>query len=740
MERISEGKLMKIRESTKLKKSLLKVTSGILSFILTANVGLYFMREKVSANGEVVKTDSRKYSLRSNSTDGTEYFYLIKDGDEYYIKYSSDYPETIYEPIISELCDFVIYGRCTLVVQTDYQFGRLDLTGGESDETEAALIVDENVNVTLDSIYGSGYNKIINNGEVTDDGFAASVLKTNGLREFRNYGVLSGRSIYINSDIYSDTSGSSIEAQNTFYILGRSINALVDVTSLTNIESDYGNFTLRVNGEAIKEISGDVDAEAYTLVNTSNVTLDTVPNILVGQTHDFSTYIHTASGYPGTPYLEFSTDYGATWSTSEPNYDSTGSYHVRAVAPAAGSYFSSTSSAQLYNVSYLDISDQKYYTFGNVVNGNYVSGEVKVVPISGYQISFNGEPYADYAMVSVDDVIDPYGNYRSDVYFRLKNINSGAVTAQTSPYYNVGADFKDLIVDSSDPVFFAEVYYSDGTDAEISLNRKAIYGTALEIAVRDENLDTVTLTVDGTETNKPVADNMCTIDLYNFAGKAQHIKITATDLAGRKSEAEFYFYPELIESTLSLSVPEIIYAGEDYEIGITTNNTKSNVSIEYYLVGDEEPLDGKPTTIGDYVAYVTIEANDFYTDTADSIEFSIIKKTPESLLNVPEVIYTGDDYNIEFNTDSDGEVTYQYYDKNNDSYLDTKPTSAGEYIVTVTTAETAKYYRSEKTATIKIIKRTADTTAIAPEVVYVGDDYDVTVDTTSNGNAYYRDC
>ena len=742
MERISGGKLMKTAINLISKKSLIKATSGILSFVLTVNTCLNLVYENVSARDIKYDYDGTTDSITLSANNGeSEIFYLVKDGDNFYI---DDSPEnTEHEKNLPRMANINVSSNCTLVVKTTYDCPEIYLNGGTEEGTEAVLLVDtDGIFVHYNVIKGSGLNKILNYGEFRGEIFNTSQMESDGIKEFRNEGLVDGRTIIIDSDIYSDISGTTVSAIDSFTKDDRDLNAAVKVASSATITSTGGSFKYLVNsttGSTI-EVTEPVDGLSPSeLIKDPEITLDTIPNIYVGEDHDFSTYIHTASDYTGTPYLEFS-DLGETWTTEEPIFDSTGEYYVRAVAPSSGRYKESYTAAQLYNVTFLDptdkdINDGEYYTFDNVVNGNYINEKAKVVPADGYLISFNGEDFADYAMVAKDDVIDPYDNYYSHVYFRLKRIEDNAVTAQISPIENTAVDFRDYIFDSSDPVWFGLVYDSEHDGAqEIDLRQEVICGDKLEISIRDDNFDSIIVKVDKTETDvvDTVVEDQCDLTFNSIEGKAQHIKITATDKAGRSNGVEFDFYPERIESTISLSAPETIYAGDDYEITVETNSD-ATPQFKYYYTDRNTDIVGQPKTAGNYFVVVTLEETNLYTANEATTEFSIIKRTPAITFNVPS-IYVGDEVSPILTTDSDGkdDATYEYKVKGADdsTYSSTVPTAAGEYTARVTVPETPNYDEQTATANFKIEKKQIAAT-VTVENSYVGEEYSVDIQVTS---------
>ena len=368
------------------KKALIKATSGFLSFVLTANAGLSLLYENTYAR-EIDYNVSNNTVTLSSGTGESETFYLMEGEDSYFISDSIENPT--HEEDMGAIRNFTINENCTLVVLADFQIEKLVLNGGDEEGTEAVLIIGEDASLTHRLESGTGLNKIINYGRFVGDGFNASMMESQGITAFHNEGEIFGRSAYIDSDIYTDTSRASISVQDHFTKDDRSINATDEAHSTSTIKSAGGTFTLNVDGDTIEITEPIVDnVDAGTLVKDPEITLDEVPDFLVGENVNFSTYIHTADGYTGTPYIEYSYN-GETWSAKAPT--SSGNYYIRAVAPGVGTYRQAASSNQSVNLSYLPtsdvINDSSYCTLSGITNDVYIADELIITPPEGYTIS-----------------------------------------------------------------------------------------------------------------------------------------------------------------------------------------------------------------------------------------------------------------------------------------------------------------------------------------------------------------
>ena len=723
-------------------KTFTKIISGILCAALTMQIGLGVTLERVNAADEPSITAIGDTSSGITVTMSGDYAFNIKQNANGYSLTCTNHSEV--DKIVPQIDKLVLDNVATTFLNTDLTT-ELEMKGSDPHFT-----IKNGATFTCTGLSGNGWiqnSGIMRIGTYKSSDYPDMCISNNNVL----YADTLDFSDMTNPDFIENTYASpscSYYVTHSFYNSQYTLQGTVVAEPDTIISSEGGKFNLKV-GNITKEITGtfvNVYPE-YLFKSDLNISLGQVPNVFYGTTYDFTNYISCESDYTGNIQLQYSDD-DINFQSSAPT--SVGKHYVRAIAEETDDYKSATSASRSFNIDYLPNSEVnpegEYFTLGNVVDGKYVNGTVTIIPVSEYQIlcSHATVPNAFFDSISLsEDQLYSNGSINTQVYFVFKRTGDDAETKEIYATSISTPNISDLVFDTSAPHFDAAIVDETGepiNETSVDDENVVIVADHLFVSVWDDTLKTVTVDINGTTTdysNQISEEGYCEITFDGKALTAQKVKISATDIFEKKSTAEFTLYHEPIETTISLSVPGTIYAGDDYKV-TTNTNSDGNVTLQYKDAGTGEILTSKPTDAGSYTVTATAAETDFYSEANDSKNYTIIKRTPVNTLSVPDVTYSGDYYNVEFKTDSDGEVTYQYYDKNNDSYLDTKPTSAGEYIVTVTTAETAKYYRSEKTATIKIIKRTADTTAIAPEVVYVGDDYDVTVDTTSNGNAYYQ--
>lgn len=747
------------------KKALIKATSGFLSFVLTANAGLSLLYE--NAYAREIDYDAPHNTLTlSSGTGEAEYFYLVKDGYYFYI---NDSPEnTDHEEEVSEDVKIYVKANCTLVISCEYENEHgLYLEGGEETGTEAVLqVAEDGVFVHYGDVKGTGLNKIINYGEYRGETFDTSLMESDGIKEFRNEGFVEGRTVAITSNIYSEIPGTTLSVVSTFIKDDRDLDSLVRAGYNASINSTGGSFKLKVNQDTI-EITEPVNGTTATsLVEDPEITLDEVPDFLVGQTINFSTYIHTADGYTGTPYIEYSYN-GETWSAKAPT--SAGDYYIRAVAPGVGTYRQATSSNQSVSLSYLPtsdvINDSSYCTLSGITNDVYIADELIITPPEGYTITCShdleaygedGPIFKESLSLSKDEIEVMPGFINQDVMVSFKRAD-GATTRDVSIYSVLpkvdegNTVWASLIFDTEDPVITAYKNISDTNMDEVSLEETSqISADHLSIHISDFYLTSVVAEVDGVETDYSsniMAQNLigadgndgisttyfCSFDLYSTPGKAKQVTVTATDAAGRVATAEFSLYPEEpIDPELEVTLPDEIYVGDEYEPDIETNSDSEEIVFEYFDYDNDTELEEAPTAAGSYMLRVTVGLTDLFKLASFDVDFEILKHDFDVEVSVADINVGGTVSPVLSGVpaDYDGTITYEYKltTAPEEDYSTTKPTAFGAYTVRVTLSETDIYLGTEATDNFAI-SRNALTATVSVEDLHVGEEISAVVTT-----------
>ncbi|MBP5262057.1 MAG: hypothetical protein J6Z43_08030 [Clostridiales bacterium] len=734
-----------------LARSLNKALCITLSAALTANIGWSLLADDVSALApsweDTLTTVILTTTLEGNEVGGSV-FYAIRDDNGLCLT-NDEFPSHT----IDQGRNFIVNQCSVLDTYADYTFRDLTLAGGSGSATSSSLRIWSTISVN-GTLEGSGENRIINYGNYVTGAFDAALLAASGIRTFdnglgRTTGTITADTVTINNTMYSDVAGSSIVVSDTFMkTITSNMNATVVAQPETTVVSLGGSFTLKV-GDAVKTITGQVNDQAIDLMDDPGVALGTVPSIVYyGTAYDFSSLISTVSGYGGTPYLEYSTDSGATYSTRRPTY--TGTFKVRAVAPANGTYAERVSEAQTFRIDYMPLSEVSstgnYYTFDGVRNGVYVKGDLIVVPAEGYSISTNLNGIDNYGdTLSLSGAQLGYGNIStlSSIQLRLKSKTDGAVSVAFGVNEGNNPSFRTLVFDSVDPVI--RNASADNEAATIS-DGSTIVADSLSFEIYDTYLESVT--VDGT--SYTVTNGTASVALNGVLEEPKTVEVYAIDKSGRELDLSFTLRYPMVDPTASVTVPSGILVGDDYEPSVVTN---SNGDISFYyldrsnsngihggdLEGDgqifEEVSEERPTAAGDYTVIAEISETDDYNATSCSYDYTITKKTPAAQVSVPDTVI-GDAYRPTLATNSDGrsDAVYEYKPVGapDSAYTTTKPTAKGTYTVRATIPETATYFGTVCTSTFTISVKTVAAT-VAIDDLFVGTAYDPVITTESDG-------
>ena len=652
--------------------------------------------------------------------------------------------------------DFKIQKCSTLDVRTPYVFGNVTLEGGTGTLSNATLKIGDEV--TFNGIVrGTGNNEILNYGTINMSIFGAGHLETAGIKEFCNgkakpsgdgiYGTgkIIAENVAIDSDIYTDVEGSEIIVESVFEKGNQGINSTVIAQPDTNILSKGGSFKLKV-GEAEKMITGSAYGKAIDLLDDPGVSLGDIPDPYYGTTYDFSNMISTASGYDSSKvYLEYSKDQHTILSEKP---DVPGYYYVRAVAPVSGSYREATTAWKSFVIYYLapDVlypSGAPYFTVSGTVNGKYIPEALVFTAPDGVLIGCPTLPdFEDFSssvtLTEEDLYVD--GHVNEDLEVVLVRASDGARTAGKAVSYFI-SDISEYVYDHYDPVFEAFIVDAEGGMLETSVDEEdaVIVADELDISVYDDNLKSVIMEVDGTKTDlsSKISSGQCDITLYGTVAKYKTVTITATDMANRVSEASFKLYHEPVDPSLSVTIPDTIYVGDDYTPDIITNSD-GDIKVEYSngSVTSAEPF----TKAGTYNLSVNVSATDYYNEASYNTEYTILKKTPVSSVTVAD-IYVGGTVNPVFTSTSDGKssVTFEYKktDAPDTAYSTVVPSAAGTYTVRATVVETDAYLQTVCTDTFTIKKYVAKA-EVSVENIFVGGEVKPVVTTESDGKASFE--
>ena len=733
---------MKTTEIKLNKKALIKAGCAMLSFVLTANAGLSLFGKNVFAADPAVTVAGNTVSCVSNiDTYGFVSFDLEYDNG-YTLSY---YSRGKHPTQISNNLNFSIGVYSEVSVYNDYTFGNVAIMGYGGGEIGTGLYIERGAEATMNGIIsGNGGNSVINNkGTMKFNELVITSLS--GITAFKNNGgTIKADKVTINGDIYTDTSSAKIIVTDSFNKNSNDINAVVYAEEDTAIYSTGGTFTLNVNG-AQKTITGSVGTTAGELMDDSNASLDALPDVYFGQSYDFSSYMHTATGYTGDAYLEYSSSNGGTWSATKPT--ATGGYYVRAVAPVDGSYLASTSSLRTFRIGYLPNSSVSstgnYYTFENVTDGKYVDGQVKVVPASGYKIacSHASDPgFADYLMISEDDILVD-GSLNEDAYFTFKRISDGAETDAIYASSIASPSFEDLVFDTDTPAVYEVMLDTSEGMVETYLDSsendtRVIFANSVTFNVYDETLKTVEMDGQTYTEGNGITDGSFTATVESTVATTRNVEFTATDALGKSTTIKFKLLHEPVDPSINVTLPDPIYVGTEYAPEITTNSD-GVISVKYSNTDGSGETETPFTSAGTYKLTVDITATDYYNSTHYETEYTVVKRPAEATVSV-EDIYIGGTVTPVVTTESDGKDDAAFEYKNSSdpdtSYSPEVPTAAGTYNVRATIPETDTYLALTCTGTFTIRKLVV-TASVSVENITVGGTLKPVITTESDAKA-----
>ena len=147
----------------------------------------------------------------------------------------------------------------------------------------------------------------------------------------------------------------------------------------------------------------------------------------------------------------------------------------------------------------------------------------------------------------------------------------------------------------------------------------------------------------------------------------------------------------------NLAISSKTYDGTAVSAPTYDKNTDGTVTVEYKLktAADTTYTTTAPINAGEYTARVSIAESGNYTSVSATKDF-IISKATATITNVAmsqvEIVYK-DNYSVNYSTNSNGAVTFEYKLRNADdnTYTTTAPIDAGEYTARVKVAESDNY-------------------------------------------------
>ena len=714
-------------------KTFTKIISGILCAALTMQIGLGVTKKQAHADAAgiiTVDTSNNNVSLTSTGTNDYAYFDIsAKDGGGYEIKTKNAAGEEITETVSSINTLTVSYSVAVVNLKSDVTINTLNI------QRARAFSIETGTKATINSISGLDCNFVVAGTLETNNFNISNLNGNNSIGVVLEGGTIIANTINISTNTQLRTNNSTKFYPATSFANGSNYYGKVYAEPDTKISNSGGRFDLYV-GNASKTISTNCSNKNASTLFDDPFSFGTVSDLYYGQDYDFSSLITKANGYNGTITLEYSND-NSSFTSDKPT--SIGDHYVRATSTDSGSFLGKTTSSQKYTIDYADPDDlglsAPYVTVSGVVNGKYIPGTLTLTAPEGFLLGSTTisdvDGFSDSLSLTARQITNDVGAINENLGIVFKS-NEGAMKDAMTDDITLATAYpgiENYIFDLEDP--YIDVKTVD--DREMSIEDGKLTGDKVVIFVDDVNLDKIYINGELYDYVE-LSDGYVELELNSSKAKATDYKIKATDLAGKSTTLEFTLFPNTTDALISVKAPEgTIYSGDDYDIDVKTNSDGA-VTLQYKDADTGNVLTSKPTAAGNYTVTATSAKTTFYFEAKDSTDFTIVKRTPDTTVTVPGIVYVGNDYDVVSDTDSDGTVTYQYYDEENDSYLSSKPTTAGEYSVTVRTSETFKYYSSDDTATFKLIKNDPTVTLSVPDTT-IGQTYSPEFVTNSDSDS-----
>ncbi len=316
----------------------------------------------------------------------------------------------------------------------------------------------------------------------------------------------------------------------------------------------------------------------------------------------------------------------------------------------------------------------------------------------------------------------------------IKDRTLNSVTIDGTTYTNSDSD-QDKFINDFGVIFSSDLFTSTpGKSQKISVSATDEFNrtTSVTFTLKSPELGNVTATVSVPTTIYAGDSYVPTVTVkgtdeqyvaYLFYDGEEELQ--PTDAGTHTVFASVYFeeYDESIETeeisytiikrtpTLSLTIPEEIYAGEEYEIKVNTDS-KGNIEKRFYydqrgssIVNDSVFFE-EPDWAGNFMVVVHISENDFYEAAEITEYYTVNHKRFTATVTVDDITYGGtvDPVLDGVPEDYDGEAVYEYKLSTDPdtAYSTTVPEAAGTYDIRVTFPETDYYSSSTCSDTFTI--------------------------------------
>jgi len=175
--------------------------------------------------------------------------------------------------------------------------------------------------------------------------------------------------------------------------------------------------------------------------------------------------------------------------------------------------------------------------------------------------------------------------------------------------------------------------------------------------------------------------------------------------------------------TVTFSVDDVVYGGEPNPQIASDTNDKTSAIVEYKLFGapDAAYSTTKPTAVGEYIARVTLVANESYEQVVDTVEFSIFKAQGSAEFNVENIVY-GETVNPQVTSSTHDVETavieYKVAGMDDSAYTTQVFSEVGNYVVRVIFVANESYEQLVVTDEFSIEKAEGNGTISVDDIYY----------------------
>ena len=362
-----------------------------------------------------------------------------------------------------------------------------------------------------------------------------------------------------------------------------------------------------------------------------------------------------------------------------------------------------------------------HFTIENVESAN-ITSNVEIIGDDAI-INISVENASGRVNVIVDGVSDVVELNNSQASYIIKNITLGNHTLVI--IYD-GDDFKQS--------FISEVFSVAKKESEISLviqNSKIGELSIITAEVTPDATGFVIVNVNGTEYMINLSKTKSLSLVLNEVGQ---YSVVATYLGDERYNSSKSGEYELNVSDKSLvnvtvQIPEIIKVGNDVEINVSCDDA---VDLKVYIDGElqeivNEKIQFTALKAGLHNVQVIFDENKDYYGINKTFSFNVVKNDANIFINVPQIVFVGENITINALTESDGKLNITINGQViNSSYV---IPFKGTFVIVVESAET-EMYNSAVNSTIFTSQKQSSDVALNITHGKAGEKTEITVNVT----------